>query len=166
MTDHVFYRALRPEWSFAPLSGEGAKKNGGRWNPKGQAALYLAGDPMTAIAEYNQDFYFRPVTLVEYQVRNTRLADLSDPLFRKTHDIHDDDLAIAWRAEALSGKTPRSWNIAAALMADGYHGALFLSRINQAPSLVLWRWNDESGCTVEVQDFDQRLPRDSTSWRP
>jgi RES domain-containing protein len=59
MAEQIFYRALRPAWSFKPLSGAGAARNGGRWNAKGTPALYLAEDPMTALAEYNQDFSFR-----------------------------------------------------------------------------------------------------------
>lgn len=165
MPDHVFYRALRPEWSFAPLSGKGAALNGGRWNPKGQAALYLAGDPMTAIAEYNQDLYFRPVTLVEYHIQNARLADLRDSVFCTAHGIHDEDLAVAWRAETRMGKEPRSWRIARELIAQDYEGALFNSSINGATALVLWAWNESTGCTVEVQDFDQRLPDHNASWK-
>ena len=75
MTDGTFYRAMRPAWAFGPLSGEGAAANGGRWNAKGVPALYLAADPMTALAEYNQDIQFRPVTLAEYHITSGDLTD-------------------------------------------------------------------------------------------
>src|SRR5262249_792496 len=50
------YRAHDPRWSFRPLSGDGAAVHGGRFNPKGTPALYLALDPMTAIKEAAQGF--------------------------------------------------------------------------------------------------------------
>jgi RES domain-containing protein len=50
------YRAHDPRWSFRPLSGEGAAVHGGRFNPRGTPALYLALDPMTAIKEASQGF--------------------------------------------------------------------------------------------------------------
>ena len=50
------YRAHNPRWSFTPLSGEGAAVHGGRFNPRGTPALYLALDPMTAIKEAAQGF--------------------------------------------------------------------------------------------------------------
>ncbi len=44
-------RAHDPRRSFKPLTGEGAAVRGGRYNPKGAPALYLALDPMTAVKE-------------------------------------------------------------------------------------------------------------------
>ena len=36
------YRAHNPRWSFAPLSGAGAARYGGRFNPTGMEALYTS----------------------------------------------------------------------------------------------------------------------------
>ncbi|MDR0808919.1 MAG: RES domain-containing protein, partial [Gemmobacter sp.] len=36
------WRAHHPRWSWSPLSGEGAALRGGRFNPAGMPALYLA----------------------------------------------------------------------------------------------------------------------------
>ena len=47
--------------SFSPLSTEGARLFGGRWNPIGVDALYLAATPAGAYAEF--------VRMVEYQGR-------------------------------------------------------------------------------------------------
>ena len=38
----TFYRGHDPRWAFLPPSGEGAATAGGRFNPKGVPALYLA----------------------------------------------------------------------------------------------------------------------------
>ena len=64
------YRGHDPYWSFAPTSGEGARLTGGRFNRKGDAALYLSLDPMTAVMEITQGFTNRlpPITLCEYDV--------------------------------------------------------------------------------------------------
>lgn len=50
----LLYRALNPIHARFPLSGEGARSHGGRFNPKGMSALYTAQSVMTAIREANQ----------------------------------------------------------------------------------------------------------------
>lgn len=37
---------------YADLSGEGARRAGGRWNPRGVAAVYAGDHPALAVAEY------------------------------------------------------------------------------------------------------------------
>lgn len=165
MEIRTFFRALRPAWSFAPLSGAGAAHNGGRWNAKGTPALYLAGDPMTALAEYNQDLLFRPVTLAQYQVSGAVLADACDPAFCRIHGIDNAVAACDWYALSLTGKAVPSWEVATRLAREGFHGLLFTSRINGAPCVVLWHWNEDGGCTVTVDDAEHRLPGDASSWR-
>ena len=45
-----FWRIYNSRYA-APLSGEGARLYGGRWNPKGMAVLYLADSPALAMLE-------------------------------------------------------------------------------------------------------------------
>ena len=47
----LVYRAHNPEWSWTPLSGEGARRPGGRFNHRGVPALYTSISPLTAILE-------------------------------------------------------------------------------------------------------------------
>lgn len=47
----LVYRAHAPRWATAPLSGEGAARHGGRFNPIGMAALYTALGLETAWTE-------------------------------------------------------------------------------------------------------------------
>ena len=47
----LVYRAHNPEWSWTPLSGEGARRHGGRFNRRGVPALYTSLSPLTAIRE-------------------------------------------------------------------------------------------------------------------
>jgi RES domain-containing protein len=37
---------------YADLSGEGARRAGGRWNPRGAAVVYTGDHPALAVAEY------------------------------------------------------------------------------------------------------------------
>jgi RES domain-containing protein len=48
------YRVHDPKWSFAPVSGAGAARMGGRANRAGVNALYLSLEPETALAEYRR----------------------------------------------------------------------------------------------------------------
>ena len=75
------YRAHHPRWSFAPASGEGAARHGGRFNPVGMAALYTARRMETAWLEAQQAFPFKaqPLTLCAYEVDCADVVDLTDP---------------------------------------------------------------------------------------
>lgn len=164
MIDQIFYRALRPAWACAPLSGEGAAVHGSRWNAKGTAALYLAGDPMTALAEYNQDLLFRPVTLAQYTVQGAMLADVLNPALLTVHPIDAAAIDCNWYRLSLENKEVPTWTIAAELAAKGFDGVRYPSRINGAPCICLWQWNEPGHCTVSVTAVDGRLPKDNRSW--
>ena len=71
-----YWRVLAPRWAHAPLSGEGAARHGGRWNPRGTQALYMSADLTTAVAEYEQDLGCRPGTFVAYDVAVDGVVDL------------------------------------------------------------------------------------------
>lgn len=71
----------------APLSGEGARITGGRWNPPGSfAVLYLGADPSTVVAEFHRlarrqgvdPTSFLPRTFFRYDVALHRLLDVRD----------------------------------------------------------------------------------------
>lgn len=47
----LFYRIVQEEWSATALDGEGARRYGGRWNPPGVAAVYLAASRALAALE-------------------------------------------------------------------------------------------------------------------
>ena len=57
-TDPV-YRAHHPRWAFDPVSGEGARRHGGRFNRPGTPALYTALRMETAWLEAQQGFAFK-----------------------------------------------------------------------------------------------------------
>ena len=66
----ILYRAHNPRWSYAPSSGAGAARHGGRFNRRGTLALYTVFDPKTAWMEAQQGMPFKaqPLTLVAYHL--------------------------------------------------------------------------------------------------
>jgi RES domain-containing protein len=158
------YRAHDPRWSFDPVSGKGAAITGGRFNVKGQDALYLSLSPVTALAECTQGFANRmlPLTLCEYDVDCEAVADLTDADTRKALGIAEAEIACAWLSIQRAGKIAPSQAVAKALRAGGMNGALvpsFVSGIDAgAANLVLWRWSDRLPCKVTVYDPEGRLP--------
>ncbi len=47
----TFYRLVMEEWAASAKDGEGARRYGGRWNPAGLPAVYLAGSRALAALE-------------------------------------------------------------------------------------------------------------------
>src|SRR5262249_8391459 len=75
----TLWRAFVSPWAYLPLSGEGAARFGGRWNPVGAPTIYAARELSTAWAEYNQGFVQHPALTVQLQLSNARLLDLTQP---------------------------------------------------------------------------------------
>ena len=79
------WRHLSP--GFDPLSTRGAELHGGRWNPPGSSALYLATTPDVARAEFDRLVSLRaqaaadlhPRVLVAVEAEIGLVADLTDP---------------------------------------------------------------------------------------
>ncbi len=157
------YRAHDPRWSFAPISGRGAAITGGRFNVKGQEALYLSLSPITALAECTQGFAARmlPLTLVEYDVDCADIIDLTDAAMREAEGVKFEDMACSWLRFQREGRIAPSQAVARGLIKKGYSGALVPSYVpgiaEGATNLVLWRWGDRVLNKVDVYDPDGRL---------
>jgi RES domain-containing protein len=165
------YRAHHPAWAFKPLSGDGAAVHGGRFNPEGLPALYLALDFSTAILEANQGFAHKidPCTLCAYEVDCDDIADLRGDAGRKRHSVRLSDMKCAWLGLALAGRTPPSWEIARRLIANGFAGILVPSFALRAPAdahnIVLWNWGSRRPHRVTVSDPGGKLPKNQLSWK-
>jgi RES domain-containing protein len=165
------YRAHNPRWAYAPTSGEGAARQGGRFNPRGTPALYTALDPKTAWMEAQQGMPFKaqPLTLVAYRVDCERVVDLTDPVALSAIEITLKTLGCPWEDLASRGLTPPTWGLAKTLIRAGLQGALvpsFAPGTGQSDrNLVLWRWSDAAPCRIRVIDDFGRLPKDDASWR-
>ena len=165
------YRAHNPSWSFSPVSGEGAKLRGGRFNPKGVPALYLSLTAPTALAEYNQGFSHRPqpVTLCAYEIDCDDLLDLGDTSQRKVAGITQSELECAWELMLVSMQQPPTWRMAERLMTSGYAGLVVPSYAKNAPTggrnIVFWDWADRPPHQVKLIDDFGYLPKNQESWK-
>ena len=76
---------------YANLTGEGARRAGGRWNPKGVAAVYTADHPALCLAEYLA--HVRPPALP----RGLLYLRIEIPDTLGTRVIRADGLGADWR---------------------------------------------------------------------
>lgn len=157
------YRALNPVYAREPLSGRGAELYGGRFNPKGRAALYCALDPQTALREANQVGDLQPTTLVAYRADLGPVFDSRDADALAGYGISANALANpGWRAAMLDGRPVPTQDFSSALMTAGFAGLLvrsFAAGTSAASlNLVLWRWSG-AGAALDVVDDEDRLGR-------
>lgn len=156
----VVYRALNPVWVGDPLSGEGAKRYGGRFNPKGLAALYCTLDPVTAVREVSQIGQpLQPTILVSFQADVEPIFDATDAAALAGQGMTPSGLAANdWRAHMAAGRDAPTQRFARRLFQAGYAGMLAPSYARLAPpearNLILWRWSPDS---LRLIDDDQRL---------
>lgn len=166
----IAYRAHDPRWAWAPTSGEGAAAKGGRFNPAGIPALYLALTVEGMFLEMGHGFAhrFEPLTICSYAVDVDDLVDLRDEAGRSAEGIELAAMGCAWAYERARGRRPRSWSIAEALIARGVAGVLVPSFVIGAradmANLVLWNWGRTLPHRVRVHDPRGRLPRNQSSW--
>ena len=181
-------RAAKPEWSYAPTSGKGAARHGGRFNPKGTAALYTSLDINTSAREVRFSLNVSPYTFYYLHVRSPRIVDTRDLDVLEALGASDSDLACSnWESEMHRGQVPASQALALELAGQGAHGMLVRSfapgATEQDVNLILWAWEEVSGdetaqtapgkvrkaddavhrAQVRVLERD-RLPLDRSSW--
>jgi RES domain-containing protein len=158
-------------WSYKPLSGEGAKQHGGRFNKPGKSTLYTSLDPTTAWMEAQQGFPFKPqpMTLVAYQASCTDLVDLTQTKTLKALTLTKADLACPWEDMADQGQEPPTWQLANQLQEMGYAGIIVQSFApgctEENRNLILWDWSDAPPHRITVIDDLGRLPKSIESWK-
>ena len=166
----LVFRAHHPRWAFAPDSGDGAARYGGRFNPFGMPALYTARRVETAWLEAQQGFPFKaqPMTLIAYEVDCADIEDLTDTATSARWDVDPAMLACPWEAQALRRQTPPSWTLARRMYASDIAGIIVPSFAPGAGgtdcNVVFWRWGAAPHRVTVIDGFG-RLPRDGASWR-
>jgi RES domain-containing protein len=166
----LVYRAHNPRWAVAPISGDGAARHGGRFNPVGMSALYTSQRMETAWLEAQQAFPFKtqPLTICAYDVDCADVVDLTDHAIRDELAIDRADMACPWEDLASRGQVPPSWELTRRLTGRGVAAILAPSFAPGAAAIdrnvVFWRWSDALPHRVVVIDDEERLPRNDRSW--
>lgn len=156
------YRALNPIYAREPLSGEGARRYGGRFNPRGVPALYCSLSIMTALREANQVGTFQPTTLVAYEAEIDGIFDSRDDAALLTEGVDAAALAAStWRDEMGTSGGSRTQTFARSVIAKGYCALLVRSftqgASDQDLNLVLWKWGDAPPARLVLIDDEGRL---------
>ena len=134
----VAYRSGVPEFATEAdlLTGEGSRRFGGRWNPRGIAAVYASLTPETALAESlaHHRYYGVPIedamprTFVALAVKLGRVLDLRDGATRQRLRLSGRRLLeVDWRAEARAGREPITQRLGHAAHAGGWEGLIVAS---------------------------------------
>ena len=162
----ILWRAYVPRWSYLPLSGEGAARFGGRWNPVGFPTVYAARELSTAWAEYNQGFIQHPALIAQLELTGARLADLTDPAALQVRGLDESIHRAEWRSDLDKGLVPGTHAAYHRLVGAGFHGVIYPSFMSPGGSCVaLWRWNGPDAPDLRIVDPDGRLPTSPASWR-
>ena len=159
----LVYRAHNPQWAWTPLSGEGARRYGGRFNRRGVPALYTSLSPLTAIREAEPlGRPMQPLTLCAYDVDAQPIFDALDAELCKALHVGASDLECpTWEAEMRAGSVPASQALAERLVVAGYAGMCVQSFAKGAgdsdANLVMWRWSPNRPARVVLIDDEDRL---------
>ncbi|MCY3821891.1 MAG: RES domain-containing protein [Gammaproteobacteria bacterium] len=159
----VVYRAHDPRWAWTPLSGEGARRRGGRFNRVGLAAIYMSFSLATAVREVSPiGRRMQPLVLCAYEVDANPVFDALDPIERAEQSVGQEELDCStWRNDMFSGRVAASQALADRLIDAGFAGMRFRSYAlgagEQDINLVLWRWGRELPSRVVLMDEDNRL---------
>jgi RES domain-containing protein len=150
------------------LSGDGAARYGGRWNPRGVGAIYASLDPVTAVKESYQEFLeygfagatIRPRVFVGLKVDLKCVLDLTQARIRRALGYTISDLVTEdWRAIQALGEESWTQAIGRGAVAARFEALLAPSARNRTGKiLVAFPSNLRTAHAVRVMAADE-LPR-------
>ena len=157
----LLYRCINPVYAAAPLSGDGAKLYGGRFNAKGTAALYSSLSIETALREANQAGSLQPTTMVSYRADLHPIFDATVAANLTPYGMTPAVLAADdWRDQMRLKGRADTQEFAAALVRDGFVGMVvpsFAVGVRAGDlNMVLWTWQ-RPGAEIILIDDEGRL---------
>lgn len=144
------------------MSGRGAERYGGRFNPRGVPALYTSTSVLTALRESNQVGDLQPTTLVCYRAKVEMVFNAADMATLAAAGLDEASLADpTWRDQMVKTGEASTQRFARSLIAGGYNGLLVRSFAKGAgpgdKNLMLWKWSAVEPTRVELIDDEERL---------
>lgn len=168
--EQLVYRSSTPKYATETdlITGEGSKRQGGRWNPLGIAVVYASLTPETALAETlaHNRYYNLPIedamprTFVALQVKTQCILDLTDGQVRQRLRFSLDAIrTVDWRHEMHLGRKPITHEIGQAAFEVGLEGLIVSSAADtKGKNLLIFPANLRPGSTVTVWNADQLKP--------
>jgi RES domain-containing protein len=161
------YRSAAPRYATARdlLTGEGAGRFGGRWNPAGVAAVYGSLTPQCALEETlaHARYYGLPIntsmprTFVAIETQLSHVLDLTDGSLRRSLRVSERKLLDCdWRAEAAAGRIPITQQVGGLAASAGLEAILVRSAADHSGfNLVVFPENLRSTSRIEVVSPDK-----------
>jgi RES domain-containing protein len=160
--EEIVYRSSTPEYARESdlLTGEGSRRNGGRWNPIGITAVYASLTPETAMAETlaHNRYYGIPIedamprTFVAMEARLQAVIDFRLGSIRQRVQVSlDRILSVDWRSEVRVGREPITQTIGRAASEIGLEGIIVPSAVDpNGHNLLVFPENLQSGSEIRV----------------
>ena len=148
--NQTVYRVHSLKWAYAPLSGDGSKSRGGRFNPKGQAAIYTCIDQFTAMYESKAAgdgiTLIDPVVLLSYTATCDRVLNAVDHLDTRAY------FSDGW---LLPNSQRRGWTLFERARQSRVNALIVPSYTkSKGKNVVFLNWSAD---TVKVHDPDGSL---------
>jgi RES domain-containing protein len=165
--DATGYRSATPDYSNVHdlLSGEGSRIHGGRWNPKGIAAVYASLSPETAMMESVAHFRYygfgdsaaMPRVFVAAEFRLKLVLDLTDEDVLRAIGVSADQLRhVDWRKEVDAGREPLTQRLGRAAHSHDIEGLLVPSGADsEGRNLVAFPENCAAHSTLKIINPDR-----------
>ena len=162
------YRTCSYGWATREdvLSGMGAAKTGGRWNPVGIPAVYTSLSPHTALAEFLESnrrsgfatHIISPTVLVSIELRLKRVLDLNEPEVQDLLKVSQGLMTSAdWKRIQNAGEECVTQTIGRLAIRAGFNGILAPTRLapwDRGINAIVFPSHPDDGTSMRVFDQD------------